>query len=81
MGISRISLNFAVFRQIFATEDELGIAPWTRAARKVLVFFSRWWQMETLYRSNEKYSPEWVPRYMGFAESAVLVRTAIAGGV
>lgn len=81
LGISRISLNFAVFRQIFATEDELGIAPWTRAARKVLVFFSRWWQMETLYRSNEKYSPEWVPRYMGFAESAVLVRTAIAGGI
>ena len=81
LAIQRISLNFAVFRKIFATETKVDTGPVTRAVRKALVFFSRWWQMEALYRSNVKYNPEWAPRYMCFGESASFVRTALAAGM
>ena len=35
----------------------------------LLVFFSRWWQLETLYRSNMKYQPEWVPRFACYEDA------------
>lgn len=79
--VRRISLNFAVFRKVFASETEVGVDPLTKSTRKVLVFLSRWWQMEALYRSNVKYNPEWVPRYMCFESPAALVRTSIASGI
>ncbi|MDN8578483.1 bifunctional lysylphosphatidylglycerol synthetase/lysine--tRNA ligase LysX [Corynebacterium bovis] len=81
LGVRRISLNFSVFRQIFATESVIGTGPATVLLRRILVFFSRWWQMEALYRSNEKYSPEWVPRFMCFGERVSLLRTAFAAGI
>ncbi len=81
LGISRISLNFAVFRQIFATESKIDAGPVTTLTRKILVFFSRWWQMEALYRSNVKYNPEWYPRYLCYAESSSLLRTSIGSGM
>ena len=81
LAIQRISLNFAVFRKIFATETKVDTGPVTAFVRKTLVFFSRWWQMEALYRSNVKYNPVWAPRYMCFGESASFVRTAIAAGM
>ncbi|MGV0409952.1 bifunctional lysylphosphatidylglycerol synthetase/lysine--tRNA ligase LysX [Corynebacterium resistens] len=81
LSIQRISLNFAVFRKIFATETKVDTGPVVTFVRKTLVFFSRWWQMEALYRSNVKYNPVWVPRYMCFGESASILRTAIAGGM
>ncbi len=77
----RVSLNFAVFRRIFATESDIGTDPLTRLNRRVLVFFSRWWQMEALYRSNEKYNPQWVPRYLCYGESTSVVRVGVASGM
>lgn len=77
----RISLNFAVFRRVFATEDEIGTDPLTRFARRILVFLSRWWQMEALYRSNEKYQPRWYPRFLCFGKSHAVLRVAIASGM
>ena len=61
IGITRISLNFAMFRSAFEQGAQLGAGPVARLWRGLLVFFSRWWQLETLYRSNMKYLPEWVP--------------------
>ncbi|HCT14636.1 MAG TPA: lysine--tRNA ligase, partial [Corynebacterium nuruki] len=77
----RVSLNFAVFRSIFATENQIGVNPLTRLTRRILVFFSRWWQMEALYRSNEKYNPQWVPRFICYGESASVLRVAVASGM
>jgi lysyl-tRNA synthetase class 2 len=77
----RVSLNFAVFRSIFATENQVGVNPLTRLTRRILVFFSRWWQMEALYRSNEKYNPQWVPRFICYGESASVLRVAVASGM
>jgi lysyl-tRNA synthetase class 2 len=77
-GISRISLNFAMFRSAFAQGAQLGAGPVARLWRGFLVFFSRWWQLETLYRSNMKYQPDWVPRYACYEEARMIPRVGVA---
>ncbi|QLL09739.1 bifunctional lysylphosphatidylglycerol synthetase/lysine--tRNA ligase LysX [Mycobacterium vicinigordonae] len=78
LGISRISLNFAVFRSAFEQGEQLGAGPVARLWRGLLVFFSRWWQLETLYRSNAKYQPEWVPRYACYEDARMIPRVGVA---
>lgn len=77
-GISRISLNFAVFRSVFEEGSRIGAGPVLRMWRAVLLFFSRWWQLEALYRSNVKYRPDWVPRYLCFDDNHHLLRVGFA---
>ena len=78
IGISRISLNFAMFRSAFEEGEQLGAVPIARLWRALLVFFSRWWQIETLYRSNMKYMPEWVPRFACYDDARLIPRVGIA---
>ena len=78
IGISRISLNFAMFRSAFEQGAQLGAGPVARLWRGFLVFFSRWWQLETLYRSNTKYQPDWVPRYACYDEARMIPRVGVA---
>lgn len=80
-GITEISLNFAVFRSVFEEGARIGAGPVLRLWRGVLLFFSRWWQLEALYRSNMKYQPEWVPRFFLFEERRQLPRVAVASGL
>ncbi|ALA66425.1 bifunctional lysylphosphatidylglycerol synthetase/lysine--tRNA ligase LysX [Corynebacterium lactis] len=81
LGIARISLNFAMFRTVFASEDKLGVGPLQRNWRLLLVFLSKFWQMEALYRTNDRYGPTWVPRYACFATPRTLPRIAFASGI
>ena len=37
-----------------------------RAWRRVLLFMSRWFQIESLYKFNAKFCPQWVPRFLVF---------------
>ncbi len=78
LGINRISLNFAMFRAAFEEGAQLGAGPVARLWRALLVFFSRWWQLETLYRSNMKYQPEWVPRYACYEDARLIPRVGVA---
>ncbi len=78
IGISRISLNFAMFRSAFEEGAQLGAGPVARLWRALLVFFSRWWQLETLYRSNMKYQPEWVPRFACYEDARLVPRVGVA---
>ena len=78
IGISRISLNFAMFRSAFEEGAQLGAGPVARLWRGLLVFFSRWWQLETLYRSNMKYQPEWVPRFACYEDARLIPRVGVA---
>lgn len=78
LGITRVSLNFAMFRSAFEQGAQLGAGPIARLWRALLVFFSKWWQLETLYRSNMKYLPEWVPRYACYEDARLIPRVGVA---
>ncbi|GGO85879.1 phosphatidylglycerol lysyltransferase domain-containing protein [Wenjunlia tyrosinilytica] len=78
VGVKRVSLNFAMFRSVFERGARLGAGPVLRMWRAALLFFSRWWQIESLYRANAKYRPIWEPRYLLFDKSASLPRIGLA---
>ena len=67
-----------MFRSVFERGSQLGAGPVLRLWRSLLSFFSRWWQIESLYRANAKYRPIWEPRFTLFEKSADLPRIAIA---
>ncbi|PWI43334.1 phosphatidylglycerol lysyltransferase domain-containing protein [Streptomyces sp. ICBB 8177] len=79
LGVTRLSLNFAMFRSVFERGARLGAGPVLRLWRSLLTFFSRWWQIESLYRANAKYRPRWQPRYLCFRKSSDLPRIGLAG--
>ncbi len=79
-GIGPVSLNFAMFREAFERGAEIGAGPVARLWRQGLLLASRNWQLESLYRSNAKYLPEWQPRYMGFEYASDLPRVGTAAG-
>jgi lysyl-tRNA synthetase class 2 len=80
LGVREVSLNFAMFRGLFADSERLGAGAVTRLNTSVLGFFERFYQLERLYRSNAKYQPEWVPRYFCFDGLLTLPRVAVAAG-
>ncbi|MFF5013045.1 bifunctional lysylphosphatidylglycerol synthetase/lysine--tRNA ligase LysX [Streptomyces sp. NPDC001165] len=81
IGVHRVSLNFAVFRSVFEEGARIGAGPVLRLWRRMLLFFSRWWQLEALYRSNAKFQPEWYPRFICYGETASLARIGLASGI
>jgi lysyl-tRNA synthetase class 2 len=78
LGVLRVSLNFAVFRAVFARGERLGAGPVLRLWRALLLQVSRFWQIESLYRANAKYDPEWVPRFLCFARAGDLPAVSVA---
>lgn len=76
--IERVSLNFAAFRSVFERGAQLGAGPIIRSWRSILLFMSRWLQMESLFRFNSKFRPEWVPRYIMFRKTAELPKIGLA---
>src|SRR5512143_3408421 len=50
LGVRRVSLNFAAFRSAIERGERLGAGPFQRAWRWILVFLSRWFQIDSLYR-------------------------------
>jgi lysyl-tRNA synthetase class 2 len=78
LGVRRLSLNFAVFRASLERGERLGAGPFLRAWRGVLLFASRWFQIESLYRFNAKFRPVWEPRFVCYPTARDLPRVAIA---
>jgi len=78
LGVSRLSLNFAVMRAALENGERIGAGPVARLWRSVLLFASRWWQIETLHRFNAKFQPGWEPRYLCYESSRQLPRVALA---
>jgi lysyl-tRNA synthetase class 2 len=81
LGVRAISLNFAMFRGVFSAAERVGAGPVVRVTSRVLTFASRYWQIESLYRSNARYLPRWTPRYLCYDSSLTLTRVALAAGV
>ena len=80
LGITRVSLNFATFRSTFERGEKLGAGPVLRFWRKLLVLGNRWFQLESLYKFNDKFQPTWYPRFIVYPTTRSLVRVGIAMG-
>ncbi|WP_410578185.1 phosphatidylglycerol lysyltransferase domain-containing protein [Amycolatopsis sp. lyj-108] len=73
-----VSLNFAAFRAVLEQGQRIGAGPVARLSARTLRFFSRWIQIETLYRFNAKFQPRWVPRYLAYPAARELPRVGVA---
>jgi lysyl-tRNA synthetase, class II len=80
LGVTRISLNFAMFRAVFERTNRIGAGPFLKLTRRILSLFSHWWQIESLYRANLKFRPIWEPRFLLYPAARDLPRIAIACG-
>ena len=78
LGVKRISLNFAVFRAALERGERIGAGPVLRAWRSILLFLSKWFQIESLYKFNAKFSPIWQPRFFVFPTAKDAPRIALA---
>lgn len=79
-GIDRISMNFAMFRGSFEQGARIGATPVQRFNRRVLLIASRFWQLDSLYKSNEKYLPDWKPRLLCYQNAGQLTQVIFAVG-
>ncbi len=71
-----LSLNFAAMRSIL--DGERGDGMTVRAERWAIKKMSSFLQMETLWRFNAKYMPDWLPRYVVYDTAEHLVPAALA---
>jgi len=77
-GITHISLNFAAFRSLFERADKISAGPITRGTRNLIRFLSNWFQVESLYRFNAKFQPEWQTRYVLYPKTKDLLKVSWA---
>jgi lysyl-tRNA synthetase class 2 len=73
-GVEELSLNFAAFGRLF----ERPSGPFERLLGRIVVLGSRYFQMESLYRFNAKFSPRWEPRYFVYEGLLGLPRAGVA---
>ena len=78
MEITHLSLNFAAFRSIFERGEKHGASPILRITRWALLIASKWIQIESLYRFNSKFQPNWETRYLVFPKGGSIVRIGVA---
>jgi lysyl-tRNA synthetase class 2 len=67
-----------MFRAALARGEKIGAGPVLRAWRGLLVFLSRWFQIESLYKFNAKFRPYWEPRFVVYRSSRDLPRIGFA---
>jgi lysylphosphatidylglycerol synthetase-like protein (DUF2156 family) len=76
LGCQGVSLNFAALRSVL--EGVGGDGPTQRVERWALKKMSSFLQIETLWRFNAKYGPEWLPRYVVYDAAEHLVPVVLA---
>lgn len=64
-GVEEVSLNFAAFARLLHSPD----GPWERCLGRLAKALNPFFQIESLYRFNAKFSPRWVPRYLCYEGS------------
>lgn len=75
-GMDGLGLNFATMRAVLAGEAGEGLAQ--RAERWMLRRMSGSMQIESLWRFNAKFDPEWQPRYLAYDSPEHLLSVAMA---
>src|ERR1700678_2482639 len=78
LGVKRLSLNFAMFRAALERGERIGAGPVLKAWRGLLVFLSRWFQIESLYKFDAKFFPVWEPRFFVYPGGRDAPRIALA---
>jgi lysyl-tRNA synthetase class 2 len=73
-GIEELSLNFAAFGRVLERPG----GGFERLLGRLVVLGSRYFQMESLYRFNAKFSPRWEPRYFLYESLLGLPRAGVA---
>lgn len=74
-GIEEISLNFAAFARLLREPD----GPSERTLGRLVALANPFFQIESLYRFNAKFSPRWQPRYLLYEPSPLgFARTGLA---
>ncbi len=76
LGCQGVSLNFAALRSVL--EGVRGDGPTQRVERWAIKKMSSFLQIETLWRFNAKYRPEWLPRYVVYDAVEHLVPVVLA---
>jgi len=76
LGFEGLSLNFAALRSTLSGDRGDGTVQ--RAERWFLKRLSNFAQIESLWRFNAKYEPEWLPRYVVFDTAEHLVSVVMA---
>ena len=73
-GAVEVSLNFAAFGRLLRAP----VGRLDRLLRLVIGAADRFFQIESLYRFNAKFQPEWYPRYLVYDRALALPRIALA---
>jgi lysyl-tRNA synthetase class 2 len=76
-GIEELSLNFAAFGRLLARPG----GRIDRLLARLVALGDRYFQIESLYRFNAKFSPRWEPRYLVFDHLLRLPRVGLAAMV
>lgn len=63
LAIKKISLNFAMFRGAFVAGKSVDASFLERLEYRFFLAASHIWQLESLYKSNARYAPDWESRY------------------
>ena len=72
--IEELSLNFAAFGRLLSRPEGLT----DRALGRLVSLGDRYFQIESLYRFNAKFSPRWEPRYLVYQRMLGLPRAGLA---
>ena len=73
-GVDELSLNFAAFGRLFdRPQTQLD-----RLLARLISFTNPFFQIESLYRFNAKFSPRWEPRYLAYEGRLGLPRAGLA---
>ena len=75
-GMRGLALNFATMRAVLAGEKESTLLQ--RGERWLLQRLSESMQIESLWRYNAKFDPEWCPRYAAYDSYGLFVPAALA---
>ncbi|MGN6257349.1 MAG: phosphatidylglycerol lysyltransferase domain-containing protein [Solirubrobacterales bacterium] len=74
-GVEEMSLNFAAFARLLRNPSNLA----ERTLGRLVTLANPYFQIESLYRFNAKFSPRWQPRYLLYERSPLgFARTGLA---
>ena len=78
LGVTRVSLNFAAFREAIERSERFGAPIGTRLWGRTLRLAAHGSQADSLYRFNAKFAPEWRRRFLVYPVAVGLPRVAWA---